>query len=157
MTDSKSIYTSLLQVMIPSKYALVFIRDLSDLTLQIIFEAWWASMNVGSKHPIAWNNSRYAPLWLFYLPCGVAETGCPGIICIICRQVLHCPSTHGTSSVGNHIFPKAHSAKLDQLPGSQVTELTSSMVEVTTFAILMRQGRRGITIVTLSRKFIFDS
>jgi hypothetical protein len=39
--------------MISSKNERVFIRDLSDLTLQIIFDAWWASMNEGSKRPIA--------------------------------------------------------------------------------------------------------
>jgi len=39
--------------MISSKNECVFIRDLSDPTLQIIFDAWWASMNVGSKRPIA--------------------------------------------------------------------------------------------------------
>jgi hypothetical protein len=44
--------------MISSKNERVFIRDLSDLTLQIIFDAWWASMNVGSRWPIAWKNSR---------------------------------------------------------------------------------------------------
>jgi hypothetical protein len=39
----------------------VFIGDLSDLTLRIIFDAWEASMNVGLKLPIAWNNSGHAP------------------------------------------------------------------------------------------------
>jgi len=34
--------------MMSSKDDRVFIRDLSDLTLQIIFDALWASMNVGS-------------------------------------------------------------------------------------------------------------
>jgi len=31
----------------------LFIRNLSDHTLQIIFDAWWASMNEGSKQSIA--------------------------------------------------------------------------------------------------------
>jgi hypothetical protein len=53
MSDPKSLNTSLLEVMISSKNEHVFIRDLSDLTLQMIFGAWWASMNVGSKRPIA--------------------------------------------------------------------------------------------------------
>jgi len=65
MSDSQSLNTSLLEVMISSKNECVFIRDLSDLTLQIIFDAWWASMNVGSKRPIAWKNSRHAPSWRF--------------------------------------------------------------------------------------------
>jgi hypothetical protein len=67
MSDSQSLNTSLLEVMISSKNERVFIRDLSNLTLQIIFDAWWASMNIGSKRPIAWNNSRHAPSWRFYL------------------------------------------------------------------------------------------
>jgi hypothetical protein len=70
--------------MICSKNERVFIRDLSDLTLQIIFNAWWASMNEGSKRPIPLNNSRHAPSRGFYLHCGIEETGSPGIICIIC-------------------------------------------------------------------------
>jgi hypothetical protein len=47
MSDSKSLNTSLLEVMITSKNEHVFIHDLSDLSLQIIFNAWWASMNDG--------------------------------------------------------------------------------------------------------------
>jgi hypothetical protein len=76
-------------------------RDLSDHTLEIIYDAWWASMNVGSKLPIAWNDSRHAPSGRFYLHCGIDETGSPGIICILCHHVLRHPSEHGTSSMGN--------------------------------------------------------
>jgi len=54
MSGTQSLNTSLLEVMISSKNQRVFIRDLSDHTLEIIFNAWWASMNVGSKRPIAW-------------------------------------------------------------------------------------------------------
>jgi hypothetical protein len=57
MSDTKSLNTSLLEVMISSKNERIFIRDLSNLTLQIVFDAWWASINVGSKRPITWNNS----------------------------------------------------------------------------------------------------
>jgi len=142
--------------MISSKNERVFIRDLSDLTLQIIFDAWWASMNVGSKRPIAWENSRHAPLWRFYLHCGIEETGSPGIICIVCHQVLRHPSEHGTSSIGKHLLAKAHSAKWNELTESEVTELNSSTVDETALAILKRQGSRGITIVSLQRKSIFD-
>ena len=59
--DWKSLNTSLLEVIITSQNELVFLGDLGDLRLQIIFDAWWASMNVDSKQPIAWNNSRHAP------------------------------------------------------------------------------------------------
>jgi hypothetical protein len=55
--DSQSLNTSLLEGMISTKNELVFIRGLSDLTLQILFDAQWASMNVGWKCPIAWNLS----------------------------------------------------------------------------------------------------
>jgi hypothetical protein len=156
MPDTQSLNTSLVEVMISSKNECVFIRDLRDLTLQIIFDAWWASMNVGSKRPIAWKNSRHTPSWRFYFHCGIEETGSPGIICILCHQVLRHLSEHGTSSMGKHLLAKAHIAKLNELTESEVTELTSSTVDETALAILKRQGSRGITIVSLQRKTIFD-
>jgi len=61
MSDSQSIHTSLLEVMIPAENESVVIRDLSNLTFQIIFDAMWPSMNVSSKCPIARSNSRHAP------------------------------------------------------------------------------------------------
>jgi len=143
-------------VIISSKNEHVFIRDLSDLTLKIIIDAWWASMNVGSKRPIAWNNSIHVPSCRFYLHCGIEETGSPGIICIVCHQVLRHPSEHGTSSMGKHLLAKAHIAKLDELTESQGTELTSSTVDETALAMLTRQGSRGITIVSSQRKIIYD-
>jgi hypothetical protein len=156
MADSKSLNTTLLEVMISSKNERVFIRDLSDLTLQIIIDAWWASMNEGSKRPIAWNASRHAPSWRFYLHCGIEQTSSPRIICIVCHQVLRHPSEHGTSSMGKYLLAKAHIAKLNQLTDSEVAELTSTMVDETALAILKRQGSRGITIVSLQRKLRFN-
>jgi hypothetical protein len=156
MSDTQYLNTLLLEVIICCKKERVLIRDLSDLTLQIIFDAWWASMNVGSKRPIAWQNSRHAPSWQFYLHCGIEETGSPGIICIVCHHVLRHPSEHGTSSMGKHLLAKAHIAKLNELTESEVTELTSTTVDETALAILKRQGSRGITIVSLQRKTIFD-
>jgi len=156
MSDSQCLNTSLLEVMISSKNERVFIRDLNDLTLQIIIDAWWASMNVGSKHSIAWKNSRHAPSWQFYLHCRIEETGSPGIICIICHQVLRHPSEHGTSSMGKHLLAKAHIAKLNELTESEVSELTSSTVDEAALAILKRQGSCGITIVSSQEKFIGD-
>jgi len=155
MSDTKSLNTSLLEVMISSNNLHVFIFDLSDLTLQMIFDTWWASMNEGSKWPIAWNNSRHVPSWRFYLHCGIEETGSPGIICIVCHQVLRHPSEHGTSSMGKHLLAKAHIAKLNQLTVSNVTKSTSSTVNETALAILKRQGSRGILIVSSQRKFKF--
>jgi hypothetical protein len=89
----------------------VFIRDLSDRTLHIISVSWCASMKVDMKRPVAWKNSSHAPLWRFYLHCGIEETGSPGIICIVCHQVLRHPSEHGTSSMRKHLLAKAHIAK----------------------------------------------
>jgi len=82
-------------------------------------------MNVGSKRPIAWIHSRHVPSYQFYLHYGIEDTCRPGIICIICHQVLHHPSEHGTSSIGKHLFAKAHIAKFNELMESEVTELTS--------------------------------
>jgi len=156
MLDSISLTTSLLEVVISSTNERVFIRDLNDLSLQIIFHAWWASMNVDAKQPIPWNNSRHGPSWRFYLHCGIEETSSPGIICIVCHQVLQHPSEHGTGSKGNHLLAKAHIAKLNKLTESEVNELTSSTVDETAFAILKRQGCRTITIVSSQRKIRFD-
>jgi len=156
MSDSQSLNIALLEVMISSKNTHVFILDLRDLTLQIIFEAWWASMNLDLKQPIAWNNSRHAPSWRFYSHCGIEETASLGIICIICHQVLRHPSEHGTSSMGKHWLAKAHIARLNKLTESEVTELTGSTVDESALAILKRQGSRGITIVSSQRKIRFD-
>jgi len=153
MSDSKFLNTPLHEVMISSKNEGDFIRDLSDRIKQIIFDGWWASMNVVSKCPIALNNSRHAFSWGFYLHCTMEKTGSPGIICIISHQVLRHPSEHGTSSMGKHLLAKAHIAKLNELTESEVSELTSSMVDETALAMLKRHGSREISIVSLQKKF----
>jgi hypothetical protein len=142
--------------MISSKHECVFNCNLSNLTLEINFNAWWDSMNAGSKRPIALNNSRHAPSWWFYLHCGIEETGGPCIICIVYHQVHHHPSEHGTSSMGKYMLRKAHIAKLTELTWSKVTQLTSSMVDESAVAILKMQGSRGITTVSSHRKSLFD-
>jgi len=142
--------------MISHKNGPFVICDLSDLTLQLIFDTWWASINVGSKQPSPWTKSRHAPSWRFYLQCRIEETGSPGIICIVCHEVLCHPSEHETSSMGKHWLAKAHIAKSNELSESEGTELTSSTVNKTVLAILTRQGSRGITIVSSQRKIIFD-
>jgi hypothetical protein len=156
MSDLKSSNTSPLEVMISSQDEFVFIRDLRDLTLQIIFDAWWASINEGSKGPIVWKNSRHVLLWRLYLHCGIEATGSPGIIYIVYHQVLCHLSAYGTSSLGKHLLAKANIAKLNELTETEVTQFTSSMVDETALAILNRQGSRGITIVSLQRKIRFD-
>jgi len=156
MSDSQSLNTSLLEVIISSKNERVFIRDLNDLTLQIIFDAWWASMNVGSKRSIAWKNSRHVPSWRFYLHCGIEETGRCGIICIVCHQVLRHPSEHGTSSMGRNLLANMHISKLNELTETEVIELTCSTVDEAALAILKRQRSHGITMVSSQEIFIGD-
>jgi len=113
-------------------------------------------MNLDSKRPFAWNASRHAPSWWFYLHCGIEESGSPGIIFIVYHQVLRPLSEHGTSSMAKHLLAKAHIANVYELTQSEVTELTSSTVDTTALAILKWQGSWGITIVSLQRKIIFD-
>ena len=96
-------------------------------------------MNVDSKWPIAWNNASHAPSWQFYLHCAIEETGSPGTICMLFHQVLCHPSAHGTSSMRKHLLAKAHIAKLNELPVSEVTELTRSSVHESALAILQWQ------------------
>jgi len=138
MLDSKLLNTSLIEVIVYSKNAHVFICDLSNVTLNIILNAWWAYMNVGSTHYIAWDNSRYAPSWHVYLHCGIEETGHPGIIWIICHQVLRYPSGHGTSSLVKHLLAISHIAMLNNLTEWEVTALSSSTVDETALAIVKR-------------------
>jgi len=140
MSDSKSLNTSLRKVIISSKNEHVFIHDLSDLTLQILFDGSRASMNVGSKRSIAWNNSKQPSSWQFSLHCGIEETGNPGIICIVCDQVLRHPSQHGTSSMGRNLLAKAHIAMWNESTEPDVSQLTSSTVNETALAILKRPG-----------------
>jgi len=143
--------------MISSRNEHVFIRDLCDLTLQIIFDHWWASMDVSSKRPIAWSDSGLAPWRRCYLHCSIEETSSPGVICIICHQFRRHPLQHATSSTGKHLLAKAHIAKLNELTESEVSEFTNTTIDETTLAILKRQSSRRMTIVSSQRQLIFDS
>jgi len=156
MQDSKSLNTSLLEVMISSINNRICFRHLSDLTLQIIFDAWWASLNVDSKLPVAWINCRHAPSWRCFLHCGLEETGSPGIISIVSHQVRRHSSEHGTSSMWKHFLAKAHIAKLNKLTKSDVTELTRSTVDETALALLKRQGSQRITLASSQSQIIYD-
>ena len=101
---------------------------------------------------IAWNNSGHTPSCRFDLHCRIEKNGCPGIIFIVCDQVLPHPSEHGTSSMGKDLLGNAYITKLNKLTESGVTQLTSSMEDETASAILRRQGSQGITIVSSLRK-----
>jgi len=157
MSDSQSINTSLLEVLVSSKNECVLICNLSDHTFHFIFDAWWGSINVGSKRPLEWSKSRRALLWNFYLHCGIEDTGSPGIICIVCHQVHRHPSEHGTSSMGKHLMAKVHITKLNEFTESEVSQLTRTTIDETAWAILQRQGSCGITIVSSQKKLIFNS
>jgi hypothetical protein len=58
--------------------------------------------------------------------------------------------------MGKQLLAKAHIAKLNELTESEVSEFTCTKVDEIALAILKRQGSRGITIVSLQRKFRFD-
>jgi hypothetical protein len=51
------------------------------------------------------------------------------------------------------LLARAHILKLNELTESQLSELSSLMVDETALAILTRQGSRGITIVSLLKEF----
>lgn len=155
MSDSKSLITSWFEVMISSNNEGVFIHDLSGLTLEIMFTGWWASMNDGSKQPYASNISRHAQSSRFYLHSGIVATGSPAFISIVCRDVLPHPFEHRTTSMGKHFFGKDQMWKLNELRETEVTELTSTTVYETAFAILKMQGYQVITMVSLQRKIRF--
>ena len=156
ISDSKPLNYLVLEHIRSSKSESVFICDLSTLTSQIRFDAWWDSKKVGFKPPIPCNDSRHAFSRLFYLHCGTEGTGNPGKIWIVCHQLLCHPLAHGTSSVGKPLLAIEHITKLDELTESQVTELGSLTVEETALAIQMRQEGQGIWIVHSQWIFIVD-
>jgi len=131
ISDSQYLNNSLLEVVIVAINERVFILDLSNLTLQIIFNAWWAPRNVGSKQSVVWNDSRHSPLERFYLHCGIEETGSPGIACIMCDQVLRHPTAYGTSWMGKHLMAKALVRMLNRWTEQEVTVMTCSTVDET--------------------------
>jgi len=115
MSDSKSFIISLLELMISSKNKHDFICNLSNLTLHIIFDARWASINVGAKRSNPWNIARHPALWRFYLHYIIEETRSPRIISIISHQVLRHPSEHRTSSMWSPWEAIAHIMELNEL------------------------------------------
>jgi len=75
MLSAESLNDSSLKFMISSKNEHVIICDLIDHTLKITFDAWWTSINVGSKRPSTWNNARHVPSWRLYWHCGIDDLG----------------------------------------------------------------------------------
>jgi hypothetical protein len=146
MLDSKSSHTSVLEVSFSSKCKRVLLYDLSDITLYILFDAWWTSMNVGWQPPISWNNSKYTPTWWFYLPYRIGDTCSTGIICIIRNQVLWHRSEHGTRSIGKQLQAKVCPTKWNELTELYFTKLTTSTVHEIALIIIKRCGSRGYPI-----------
>jgi len=58
--------------------------------------------------------------------------------------------------MGKYLLVTAHIAKLNELTETEVTEMTSSMVDETSLAILKKQESREIIIVSLQRQIRFD-
>jgi hypothetical protein len=58
--------------------------------------------------------------------------------------------------MGKHWLAKPHIAKINLLTHEEHTELTSSTVDETAFAILKRQASQGIAILSPQSKFIFE-
>ena len=77
------------------------------------------------------------------------------IIYIICHQVLHHPSEHGTSWMGEYLLANVHLTKLDKITELGLTELTSSTVDETALVILKLQERWVIPTVSLQRTIMF--
>jgi len=155
MSDSKSSNTGLLEFMIFSNNECARMCNLSNISLQIVFDIWWASIHVASKSPIAWNNSTHAPVWVYYSLCGIEKTGSTGIVGIICHQVLRHPSHNGTSLLHKHFLGKSHIITLHKSVESEVTEINSSTVDLAAMDILRKQGSWIITTVSLQIKIIF--
>jgi hypothetical protein len=57
--------------------------------------------------------------------------------------------------MGKHLLAKVHIVKLNQFTVSDVTELTSSTLDETAWAILKEQATQGIPIVCSQRKIKF--
>jgi hypothetical protein len=87
--------------MISSNNECTIILDLSDHTLQIIFNAWSASRNAGSKRHIEGNYSTHAPSLRFDLRCGIEVTGSPGIRGIFVTKFFAIHQTMGPAECGN--------------------------------------------------------
>jgi len=96
---------------------------------QMIFDAWLASMNVGSKLSIGYKNSRQVPSWQFVLHYGIEEMGSHGIICVGRHLVLRHPLEHRIISNGTHLLAKVHDAKLNEISQLEFTDLTCWKVD----------------------------
>jgi len=156
VSDSQSLNTSILEVMISSKNERVFIRYFSDLTSHVVFNAWTASNNGDLKRTIASSKSRHLLWWPIYLHCGIDKTSSPGIIGIVCHQVLCHPSEPGTSSMLKCLLTKGLIANVKEETDAELPKVTSSIVDETALAILKRQGGPGVTIVCSQRGCFFD-
>jgi len=154
MSDSKSLNTSLLEVIISSKNEHVFMHDLSDHSFQIIVDIWGVSMTLGLKWPVVWNISRHVALWQICLHCRIDKTGSHGIISLVCHHDLHYPFTTWDLLNVETVTGKAHIGMLNELTESDVTEWHTLTVDETALAIVNKQGCQRVTIVSSQRKIM---
>jgi len=110
--------------MISPRNERIFIRDLSDLTLPISFDAWWDSMNVGWNYPIAWIESSYASSRVMYLHCGIEETRQPWI-----HMYRLSSSTSPSIRTGNQIIVEPVAAQSSNLKVEQVNRVGSYLID----------------------------
>jgi hypothetical protein len=85
------------------------------------------------------------------------ETESPGIICIVCHQVIWHVSGHGTSSIGKHLLVSVHIGKLNELRESELSKFTNTTIDDTALAIVKRQGSHGISFVRSQNKRICNT
>lgn len=93
-------------------------------------------MDVGLQHSIAWTDASHVCLWCVCWDYGILESHSHGIIGIICHQVFHHLSAHGTSTIRKYFLPTVHNTKFTELTESEIRQLTSSMNNDTEWAIL---------------------
>jgi hypothetical protein len=148
MASSQSPDISSLEAMYSLTEQRVIVRDLTDVELQNTFDTWWDSLKVVTKNKIVWNSSRHASAWRFFKHCANAQTGSPGVICIVCYQVLTHPSENGTSTMGKHLLTKGHKAKLNELTENEVSLLTGKPTEEEALAVLKKKGSHGVMVVS---------
>jgi hypothetical protein len=81
-------------------------------------------MNVDSKLSIASNNYPYGSWWRSYMHSSVQKPGNPGIICIVCLQVISHPSEDDPSFMVNQLLANSHIGKSNKLGNLKVYEST---------------------------------
>lgn len=151
MTD-----TSTLEVICASNGEEVFVRDTTDKTLQMTFDAWWSEMEVVTKKPVYWKGQKTAKAWEFYKQCALTENGSPSIVCIVCHKLLSHPAMTGTSAMSKHLTAREHVAKLNDLASSTGGGLLGKHADQQVLAMLKTKGSHGVLIVSSDKPLLFE-